>query len=56
MPLGWHYLADLPAAMICVAATIVVVRRIHGALATYAAAERSTLSPLQGVIGEGGSP
>ena len=54
-PIGWHYLADLPAGMIWVAATIAVVRRIQGSPATYAAVEQSTVPSLQGVIGEGGS-
>jgi PAP2 superfamily len=54
-PVGWHYLADLPAGMIWVAATIAVVRRIQEAPAQSAAAQESTLSPLQGVLGEGES-
>jgi len=54
-PVGWHYLADLPAGMIWVAATIAVVRRIQDAPAQSAAAQESTLSPLQGVLGEGES-
>src|SRR5438128_10537727 len=54
-PVGWHYLADLPAGMIWVAATITVVRRIPGAPAQSSAARDATLSPLQGVLGEGGS-
>ena len=54
-PVDWHYLADLPAGMIWVAATIAVVRRIHGTPAQSAAAQESTLSPLQGVLGEGES-
>jgi len=54
-PVGWHYLADLPAGMVWVAATIAVVRRIQEAPAQSAAAQESTLSPLQGVLGEGES-
>jgi len=54
-PVGWHYLADLPAGMIWVAVTIAVVRRIQGAPEQSAADQESTLSPLQGVLGEGGS-
>jgi PAP2 superfamily len=53
-PVGWHYLADLPAGMVWVAATIAVVRRIQGAPARSADQE-STPSPLQRVLGEGGA-
>jgi PAP2 superfamily len=54
-PVGWHYLADLPAGMVWVAATIAVVRRIQGAPAQSAADQEETLAPLQGVLGEGGT-
>jgi PAP2 superfamily protein len=54
-PVGWHYLADLPAGMIWVAVTIAVVRRIQGTPAQSAAAQEPALSPLQGVLREGGS-
>jgi len=54
-PVGWHYLADLPAGMVWVAATIAVVRRIQGAPAQSAADEEEALAPLQGVLGEGGT-
>jgi hypothetical protein len=46
---------DLPAEMIWVAATIAVVRRIQGTPAQSAAAQEPALSPLQGVLREGGS-
>src|SRR5262245_15451081 len=52
---GWLYLADLLAGMIWVASTIAVVRRIHGTPAQSAAAQEPALSPLQGVLREGGS-
>ena len=51
-PVGWHYLADLPAGMILVAATIAVVRRIQGVQA-QSAADEEMLVRLQGVLGEG---
>ena len=54
-PVGWHYLSDLPAGMIWVAATIFLVRRIQGAPAQSAADQESTLVPLQGVLSERGS-
>jgi len=44
-PVGWHYLADLPAGMVLVAATIAVVRRIQGAPARSAAHRESALAP-----------
>ena len=44
-PVGWHYLADLPAGMVLVTATIAVVRRIQGAPARSAAHWESALAP-----------
>ena len=52
-PVGWHYLSDLPAGMVWVAATIAVVQRIQGEPAQFAADQESTLAPLQGILGEG---
>jgi hypothetical protein len=47
-PVGWHYLADLPAGMILVAGTIAVVRRIQGASATPATVDYvTTAAPAQ---------
>jgi hypothetical protein len=54
-PVGWHYLTDVAAGMIWVAVTIAVVRRIQGAPARSAGVQKSTPTPLQRVLGEGGS-
>src|SRR5262249_9213162 len=51
-PVGWHYLADLPAGMILVAATIALIRRVQGAPAQSAADQTSMLPPLHEVLAD----